>query len=105
MRFKRSELPLAEEQFQNLLSKGLIKQRSSDKKSVCKILGIPYTPDPDEIPSFDVDQSIIIELLSQGAFDPLLAKTIVINTSMFFGNQFSQEIHVSNTAIYSKFLY
>lgn len=105
MKFKRTELPIEEEQFQSLLSTGLIKQRSSEEEGLCKILGIPYKPNPDEIPYFDVDKSIITELLSKGKFNPQPAKTIKINTDMFFGNQFSKEIHVRNTSMYSKLLY
>ena len=105
MRFKRSDLPLEEEEFQSLLSSGLIKQRGSVKEELCQTLGIPYKPDPNEIPDFDIDKSIIIKLLNKGALDPQFAETRVINTDVFFGNRFSQEINAHNTSIYSKFLY
>ena len=101
----RTEIPMEEEQLQALLAKGLIKQERSDEEEMCRIFGLTYKKNPLEVPRFEVDESIIIELLENAKFEPVENDASTISTNMHLANKYSKDVNVSYSNIYIKMLH
>jgi U-box domain len=99
VRLTRAEIPIEEPLFQFLLAEGIIKQCPSKN----------IENDPDETPSFEIQQFFINELLRLAKFDPKFAKfgDIYKLDCKFthLTNQVSSEINISQSGTYEKVLH
>jgi hypothetical protein len=103
---KRTEIPLDEEQFQKLLREGLITPCSSEKEKLYQMMGLSIEPDRNEIPQFEVDKKVIIDLLQKAKFSPEQSLIIKLDVrSRHFVTANASEINVARSGMYIKVLH
>lgn len=102
---EKTQLPMEEKEFQELLTQGLIKQCPSDEEEICRMLGLPIRPDLG-VPRFEIDKSVIINLLQKAKCSPEQSSTTLLcRKDKHLANEYFQDIHVTKSGIYINLLH